>query len=49
MNFYDMFLEDLVDAILLAIKGLQNNSWCSQGLHKTCDYKIQPKNYDHLN
>jgi hypothetical protein len=49
MIFYDMLLEDLVDAILLAIKVWQNNFWCSRGLHKTHDYKIQPKNCDHLN
>jgi hypothetical protein len=49
MNFSDKFSKDLVDAILLAIKIWQNNSWCSRGLHKTCDYKIQPKNGDHLN
>jgi hypothetical protein len=49
MNFYDRFLEDLVDAILLAIKVWQNNFRCSRGLHKTCDCKIQLKNYDHLN
>jgi hypothetical protein len=49
MNFYNMFLEDLVDAILLTIKVWQNNFQCSQGLHKKCDWKIQPKNCDHLN
>lgn len=34
MIFYDRFLEDLVDVILLAIKVWQNNSRCSWGLHK---------------
>lgn len=37
MNFYDMFFEDPIDAILLAIKVWQNNFQCSQGLHKKCD------------